>query len=530
MTNYETFGSYIFIAQAIGLLLTILIAPFILSRYRKAILKGMNTSGDQQEKPDKTLHSKISQATSNLKFEILHEGTLQVSSRNKISKANVVYLLSTLVFVIISTLGLIFLDEQTTFNLKVLVLLGSSFMLPFLLYYILRLTLHPVLLTCIALIGYLMISYLTIGLKVLPIYGMAVIPFLIFFLLNIGNKRAISPYLYAILAGSIACIPVFFFIFQHIISPVHDQFSDNQLLLSLLVLAAMLIWIYFLLSKRGLKTISGWYTKKQMSDWSIECDTLLLIITLWNFSIYINYYQSLWAFIPLLAFFAYKITFRLVSSFQFSEKTNQKETNLLFLRVFGFQNRTEKFFRNLSFHWRKNGSIHLIAAPDLAANLIEPHELFDFFAGNLEKQYIKNDLDLARKMLTMDTKPDPDGRYRINEYFCYNNIWKETLKTLLPYSNVIIMDLRSFSESKKGCIYEIKQLLYQVPLSRILFVIDHSTNFNFLQATLINLHRSLPPSSPNSKKDTGKVQLFQVKKGGTKEVQKLGTYLIEKKV
>ena len=55
--------------------------------------------------------------------------------------------------------------------------------------------------------------------------------------------------------------------------------------------------------------------------------------------------------------------------------------------------------------------------------------------------------------------PDPDGRYRIKEFFCYNDTWQMTMERLAAASDAVLMDLRSFSRVNQGCIFELGRLL-----------------------------------------------------------------------
>ena len=68
------------------------------------------------------------------------------------------------------------------------------------------------------------------------------------------------------------------------------------------------------------------------------------------------------------------------------------------------------------------------------------------------------------------------------------------------------MDLRSFSRQRQGCIYEIKALFRLMPLSRVLFVVDKSTDLPFLQQVMKEACQELPSDSPNySPKETSLV-------------------------
>ena len=131
-----------------------------------------------------------------------------------------------------------------------------------------------------------------------------------------------------------------------------------------------------------------------------------------------------------------------------------------------------------------NSSITLIAGPDLVASTVEPHEFLEFVGGRLSRQFVRDAADLERRIGAMARGPDPDGRYRVNEFFCHADTWQPTMRRLAATADAVLMDLRSFGPDKQGCLYEIEQLLAGVDLSRVLLVVDRTTDRAFLDAAL----------------------------------------------
>ena len=74
------------------------------------------------------------------------------------------------------------------------------------------------------------------------------------------------------------------------------------------------------------------------------------------------------------------------------------------------------------------------------------------------------------------------------------------------------MDLRSFSSSNHGCIYELEQLLDIVPLKKVIFLIDETTNLIFLEETLKGLWKGVQKDSPNHLTNKPTASLFHLKK------------------
>src|SRR4029453_9132797 len=50
--------------------------------------------------------------------------------------------------------------------------------------------------------------------------------------------------------------------------------------------------------------------------------------------------------------------------------------------------------------------------------------------------------------------------------------------------DLVAMDLRGFSPDNKGCVFELQSLVAHVPLSKIMLLIDATTDVAFLRQTL----------------------------------------------
>jgi hypothetical protein len=179
------------------------------------------------------------------------------------------------------------------------------------------------------------------------------------------------------------------------------------------------------------------------------------------------------------------------------QQTKGRTPELLLLRVFSLGARSQKLFDAFSKRWLRAGSINLIAGPDLATAIVEPHEFLAFVGGRLSRQFVQDEPDLQQRLTRLDTRPDPDGRHRVNEFFCYADTWQTTMRRLARRSDAVLMDLRNFSRSNQGCLYEIGALLEAVSLDRVVFIIDKTTDQDLLEASLQRLWAGLGAESSN---------------------------------
>ena len=95
------------------------------------------------------------------------------------------------------------------------------------------------------------------------------------------------------------------------------------------------------------------------------------------------------------------------------------------------------------------------------------------------------------------------------------------MRRLVAVSDAVLMDLRSFSASNQGCVYELGRLLDAIDLGRVGFVIDKTTDRRFLEATLEALWSSLAAESPNRSVAESAARFFEVRSLSAAETQSL---------
>jgi hypothetical protein len=238
------------------------------------------------------------------------------------------------------------------------------------------------------------------------------------------------------------------------------------------------------------------YDMKRISDQKLTVDSIWLFSTL-SLCGQLVFYAGLAGWTGLSAFAAYMLIDRAFTKPLASAASARQGARLLLLRVFGFRRRTERLFDMLGLRWRYAGPVQLIAAPDLAGRLIDPGKFLDFLSRRLRKRFIIKGGDLDRQLAQVDLRPDADGRFRVNEFFCGNDTWRQVVTRLMTGSDLVAMDLRSFSFQRKGCVFELQTLLDTVPVARIVLLVDSTTDLSFLREILAECWRELKATSPN---------------------------------
>jgi hypothetical protein len=78
----------------------------------------------------------------------------------------------------------------------------------------------------------------------------------------------------------------------------------------------------------------------------------------------------------------------------------------------------------------------------------------------------------------------------------YEATWRMTVARLAREADAVLMDLRGFGPTNRGCIFELAQLIASVSLHRIVLLVDASTDVPFLEQTRQAAWRAMPGDSP----------------------------------
>jgi hypothetical protein len=226
------------------------------------------------------------------------------------------------------------------------------------------------------------------------------------------------------------------------------------------------------------------YQGKHMSDESVTIDAIWILFAIAH-SINLVFGHPLWGLAGFAAFGAYKAGARAGLRWAgYGEDAGATGPVLLVLRSFSIGKDGERLFDVVDRFWRRVGAIQMIAGVDLARRTIEPHEFLDFVSGKLARRFIDGPAVMEQRLRERDTRPDRDGRFRVNDFFCYDDTWKMVLSRLARESDAVLMDLRGFSRKNLGCVFELRELARMVPLERVVFVIDRRTDERLLAETL----------------------------------------------
>ena len=278
-----------------------------------------------------------------------------------------------------------------------------------------------------------------------------------------------------------------------------------------------------------LKWLGHRYQQRRMSDQTLTLDAMWLFFGIEQ-SISFAFQGWAWVFTGLLGFVVYKLAAAAGFALGGAGRAQSDEPTLLLLRVFALGRRSERLFHAFSKLWLRMGGISMIAGPDLVATTVEPHEFLRFMGGQLSRGFVTGSADLEERVRSAARGPDPDGRYRVNEYFCYADTWQMTMRRLAAQADAVLMDLRSFCGTNRGCLFEIEQLLDAVDLRTVVLLVDETTDHAFLDRSLRQLWSRISADSPNRRLSAPRIRILDVARADGQDVRALANVLLGERV
>ncbi len=240
-------------------------------------------------------------------------------------------------------------------------------------------------------------------------------------------------------------------------------------------------WLIAFFPARALaRRLADAYQRKAFSE------PLYLAAGLWSITLLfqamiLNHSLGGSAYALLLAIFLFPISMPII---QRGLQPRHQPPNLLLLRVFRGDDSIEALFDQVIERWRYSGNTLLIAGKDLALRNLEPDELFIFLSGRLQTRFIDSQQHLQNLLENLDFKSDPDGRFRVNEFFCFDSTWKMVLDGLVQRVDRVLMDLRGYSPDREGCSHELRVLAVNTQLKKLVILFDKDTNKAAAEALL----------------------------------------------
>jgi len=220
-----------------------------------------------------------------------------------------------------------------------------------------------------------------------------------------------------------------------------------------------------------------------------------LALVAWGFSS-----SSAGGRVAAMAFPAAVIVHRALVWLRWSQNRQTPGKRLVLLRVFGRPRQAIRLLEGLRSPWRLIGSVDLILGTDIATFDVSPAALEAYLQGRFHSAYLQTRDDVDRSLAGIDRRLGGDGYYPIHQLRCFDSTWQHTVLKLIADADAVLMDLRGFKESNRGCVFELTELVNRIELDRILILTDRNTDRKVLRYVLEQAWAGLRDESPNRAK------------------------------
>lgn len=191
---------------------------------------------------------------------------------------------------------------------------------------------------------------------------------------------------------------------------------------------------------------------------------------------------------------------------QIIQEKKSSPYHMLTLRVFNSKHMDN--FLVLIKSWRYLGSIMRLNGPDTVDDKSYTKE-------DLLLQMIKDNGELHKALAELDLSPNWKGKYAINGMQCTNATWKDAIHALIEKAFIIVIDLSAVSEKNKGLTYELNKIVNEIPLQKVVMLMDHTTDEAVLYGMFKEICDNIKEGSPNLNADGIVFQLLNT--GGAEE-------------
>ena len=179
---------------------------------------------------------------------------------------------------------------------------------------------------------------------------------------------------------------------------------------------------------------------------------------------------------------------------------------LLFLWVFRTESASQ-LVHNVGYKWRILGPIFFLNGAGLMS--IDDAKLAAKIFTR-KKVMIRNEADLKEQIEEFSYVPDKYGFHKVQSVLCGDNIWKQTLDFFIENNDLVLMSLCGYTEKNRGCEFEIRKLIDNIPSKNFVFMVNENTDMNELKKDFSTFWAKMSPNSPNLNSDQHQIRLYNM--------------------
>jgi hypothetical protein len=125
------------------------------------------------------------------------------------------------------------------------------------------------------------------------------------------------------------------------------------------------------------------------------------------------------------------------------------------------------------------------------------------------------------KIMQSERSPGIGGIFRGLSMFCFDDVWKPAVGSMLKSADVVLMDLRGFRRERKGCAYEIGEVMNRFPVGKVLLLVDDKCDKGELYKLVRESWRTIRPDSPNQALEEPLIKVYEACKRRKHDVPRI---------
>jgi hypothetical protein len=147
--------------------------------------------------------------------------------------------------------------------------------------------------------------------------------------------------------------------------------------------------------------------------------------------------------------------------------------------------------------------------------------------SRMKRLFMGSPDSLAKRLGTVEHNPvKVDNTFRELPVMCYDNTWRQAVDGMIGTADVVLMDLRGFSEKNVSSAYEINVLFDTVPANRIVFM-AYEEAIPLVKRTINEQWEMLAEDSPNLDTKDPYTTLYTVTRENRKDMQGILATLLD---
>jgi hypothetical protein len=119
-----------------------------------------------------------------------------------------------------------------------------------------------------------------------------------------------------------------------------------------------------------------------------------------------------------------------------------------------------------------------------------------------------------------------DLSFKDLDMYCFDNTWRDAVAAFVDSTDVVLMDLRGYSDQNKGCEYEVDFLFDNLPINRIVFLVDRDNDMLPVEKLIRERWEHLKVDSPNLAVPDPAATVYNIKDQSTADVKGLINTLV----